>query len=182
MPVYDSFRDVRPTMIALSGLGSTFAERQAIRDQYAAGANALRTLAPNLPESLKAIVSMYLVKVSAVIARGATLTDLNRLKARLSEWNEMLISQAAAEQAATERVAAEYAAEAATERARVKLVTAGQATTAEQVATKRAAAAKQAVSDPLTTESFIAPIKTGLMENPVLIAVAVGAIILLLKK
>jgi len=185
MPIFNLGRESRPNTWALSGLGSSFAERQAIREQYQAVASSLRKLAPSLPSNFQAVVNLYLSHVSSVIARGATATDLQRIKKKLGEWEALLLAQMAAEQAATERVAAEYAAEAAAERARLERV-AEERRAIEQEAAQRAAAAD--VMPDVSYEaadvapSIVEPIKAGLMDNPVLIAVAVGALIFLLKK
>lgn len=168
---------------------TSFWGRQAIRDQYQAAANALRELAPKLPVSFQSVVSLHLAEVSRVIARGATLTDLKSLKAKVAEWERLSLEQVAAELAATERVAAQYAAEAAAERERVERV-AARRRAIEQAAA--AAAAGVSYEAPTTlyeaptalyeAPPVAAPLMAGLMDNPVLIAVAVGAIIFLLKK
>lgn len=190
MPIYNLVRESGPDTWALNGLGSSFAERQAIRDQYQAVADSLRRLAPSLPSNFQAVVKIYLSHVASVIARGATAIDLQRIKKKLGEWEALLLAQMAAEQAATERVAAEYAAEAAAERERVERV-AAERRAREQAAVERseraAAGATLPVSYEAPTAPYVAPsvaepLTAGLMENPVLIAVAIGALIFLLKK
>jgi len=186
MPIYNLVSESRPGTWALNGLGLNFAQRQAIRDQYQAVAGSLRKLAPSLPSNLQAVVKIYLSHVSSVIARGATVTDLQQIKKKLGEWEALLLAQMAAETAATERVAAEFAAEAAAERARVERV-AAERKAAERVASERAAAAAagipyQAPLVPGVAPPAAEPLTAGLMDNPVLIAVAIGALIFLFKK
>lgn len=160
------------------------AARQRILEKYIAVSNMLKDLAPSLPASLQFVVKMYMTEVESVIARGPTQSDLSRIEAKLAEWEGMLLSQIAIDQAATERIAAEYAAEAAAERERLQRVALESRVTSREYAELVAAAE---AAGPIPYMPPVGPpiaetIKTGLFENPVLIAVAVGALIFLLKK
>jgi septal ring factor EnvC (AmiA/AmiB activator) len=157
MPIYNLVSESRPAIWGLNGLGSDFAARQAIRDQYQAVAGSLRQLAPSLPANFQAVVNLYLSHVSSVIARGATSDDLKRIKTKLGEWEALLLAQMAAERAATERVAAEYAAEAAAERERLERV-AAEREAAERAAAERAARERAAAAD----VSYQAPLAPGI--------------------
>jgi len=203
MPIFNTY--VQGPVEGLGAFGSVggFKERQAIRDQYLAVVRGVQGLVPQLPSDMQVIVNLYLNHVASVIARGATISDVQEIEGKLAQWEAVYLSRIAAEQAATERVAAEYAVEAATERERVKRLAAERAAEARaataraaeaRAATERAAEARAAaaaaaeppVTYPAVTTPSILPsaesLKAGLMDNPVLIAVAVGALIFLLKK
>jgi hypothetical protein len=158
-----------------------------------------------MPLSIRAAVLLYLGRTRAVIARGAVEVDKQEILAKIAEWNTAILQQAAAERAAVARVVAEQ--QAAMLRAEAQIVAAQEAETriaaakeAAALAAEQRAAAASAVEQramiaaseaqaqvamPLEAkpvESYVQPLKAGLLDNPFLIVVAVGALIFLFKK
>jgi len=194
-----------PTNRAVNSLGGFggWAEDQVIREEYQALANQVRRLAPTLTGALGTAVNLYLARIASVIARGAQATDVRNIVIKLGEWEQVILTQAAAEHAAVARVVAEQQAAALKAEAQIVAAEAKAAKIAEaEAAARRAAAARAtaaatqtaatqavvvtATADPVTGEPYRAPVAeplmAGLLDNPVLIAVAVGALIFLLKK
>lgn len=75
--------------VNIFGPSGGFQTRQAIRDAYQDLAVKVRGIVPALSVSLRAVVVPYLVKVSNVIGRGATLADLDELKMKIAEWQTL---------------------------------------------------------------------------------------------
>lgn len=186
------------------GLGG-FEERQATRDEYNALAGHLQEIVSTLPSSIRAVVEIYLGRCRSVIARGAQYGDLLEIRAKIAEWETVILQQAAAERAAVARVVAEQ--QAATLRAEAQIVAAQEAESRIAAAKEAAAlAAEQRVAEASAVEqramiaaseaqiqatmpleakpidSYVQPLKAGLLDNPILIVVAVGALIFLFKK
>lgn len=201
---YGYARNRRPIARSFQGLGG-FEERQATRDEYNALAGHLQEIVSTLPSSIRAVVEIYLGRCRSVIARGAQYGDLLEIRAKIAEWETVILQQAAAERAAVARVVAEQQAAALKAEAQIVAaqegatrIAAAKAAAAEAAAQRAAAAAAveeraliaaseaqaQATmpSEARPIESYVQPLKAGLLDNPLLIAAAVGALIFLLKK
>lgn len=201
---YGYARNRRPIARGFGGLGG-FKERQATRDAYNALADWLRDTAPSMPPSIRAAVELYVGHTRSVIVRGAQYGDLLEIRAKIAEWEKVILQQAAAERAAVTRVVAEQQAAALKAEARIVAEQEGQSRVAaateaaataaalrataaaavEQQATIAASEARVRADVPLEArpvESYIQPLKAGLLDNPLLIVVAAGALIFLLKK
>lgn len=198
---YGYARNRRPVARGLDGLEG-FEERQAIRDEYNALAGHLQEIVSTMPPCIRPAVEMYLGRARAVIGRGAQHGDLMEIRAKVAEWEVIIFQVGAAERAAVARVVAEQ--QAAALKAEAQMVAASEAAdrivaakeAAAEAAAQRAAAAAtveqraaaaasdaQARADvPPGTVPYVQPLKAGLLDNPLLIAVAVGALIFLLKK
>lgn len=196
MPLYNRVRDIQTSGMSgldIFGPSSKFKFAQRIRDEYNAMADNLRDTVDSMPVFLQGLVRMYLPRTRAVIARGAVESDKQEIIAKIAEWDALLVAQMAVERAAVSRVVAEQQAEALRDRARIVQRTEASAELAATEAQARASEAETAVRAAAAaipgetlpsgvTAPDVQPLKAGLFDNPVLIAVAVGALIFLLKK